>query len=393
MKPAVQISRVLVGVLFIFSGLVKANDPLGLSYKMQEFFDLWGMSRFDDYTLFMSVLMNAFEIIAGFALLVGWRIRLFSWLLLILIVFFTFLTGYAYLSGKFKSCGCFGDCIPITPGTSFVKDLVLLVLIAFLFWQRDKIKPIFNTKVSMVVMLAFTIFSFGCQWYTLEYLPVADCLAFKKGNNIPEKMQIPPGARPDSFAIRFVYEKGGKQYEFASSELPSDLATYKFVSRVDKLIRKGNAEPAIRGFVLSGITNEDSTQYVLSRQAAILIFCEDFSVPVSKWEKSFAAVYRSAIEKNIPVFMVTGRPDEAVVNLKGKPFADIHVLKCDITAIRTAARTNPCIYLLENGTIKGKWSYHSMKSVQSAVENLKAIPFEIKELADPVMIPDTLNHD
>lgn len=393
MKPAVQISRVLVGVLFIFSGLIKANDPLGLSYKMQEFFDLWGLSRFDDYTLFMSVLMNAFEIIAGFALLVGWRIKLFSWLLLILIIFFTFLTGYAYLSGKFKSCGCFGDCIPITPGTSFVKDLILLVLIAFLFWQRDKIKPIFGPKVSMATMFGFTLFAFGIQWYTLTYLPVADCLAFKKGNNIKEKMQIPPGARPDSFAIRFVYEKGGKQFEFASTELPSDLATYKFVSRVDKLIRKGNAEPAIRGFVLSGVTDEDSTQIILSQPAALVIFCEDFSVPVSKWEKSFADVYEKAKTKNIPVYMVTGRPDEAAKNITGKPFSGIQVLKCDITAIRTAARTNPCIYLLKNGTIEGKWSYHRMSAVKSEVEKLSALPASSTEIPDPVMIPDTLNHD
>src|SRR5882757_10763137 len=121
MKAAVNTARILVGLLFIFSGLVKANDPLGLSYKMQEFFDLWGLSKLDSWTLLMSVLMNAFEIIAGFALLFGWRIKLFSWLLLLLIIFFTFLTGYAYLSGKVRECGCFGDCIPLTAGQSFTK--------------------------------------------------------------------------------------------------------------------------------------------------------------------------------------------------------------------------------------------------------------------------------
>src|SRR3982750_2237112 len=127
MKILVNIARIIVGVLFIFSGLVKANDPLGLSYKMQEFFELWGMARFNSWTLTMSVLMNAFEIIAGVALLLGWRIRLFSWLLLLLIIFFTFLTGYAYFSGKFKNCGCFGDCLPISAKESFLKDIALLI--------------------------------------------------------------------------------------------------------------------------------------------------------------------------------------------------------------------------------------------------------------------------
>jgi len=302
MKILVNIARVLVGVLFIFSGLIKANDPLGLSYKMQEFFDLWGMSQFNAWTLVMSVVMNAFEIIAGFALLLGWGTRLFSWLLLLLIIFFTFLTGYAYFSGQFKNCGCFGDCIPIESKTSFIKDLVLLVLIAFIFWKQQYVKPIWKTGASVMAMLLVTVFSFGIQWYTLNYLPVFDCLPFKKGNNIAEKMKMPVGSRPDSFAILFVYEKAGKQYEFTATELPADLATYNFVSRKDKLIRKGNAEPPIKGFELSGETNVDSTSFVMEQPYALLLFCENFNVRVSSWEKEFSPVYQAAAKKNIPVF-------------------------------------------------------------------------------------------
>src|SRR5436190_18950870 len=117
MKVLVSLARIVVGLLFIFSGLIKANDPLGLSYKMQEFFEIWGMEKFNSWTLASSVLMNGFEIIAGFALLLGWRIKLFSWLLLLLILFFTFLTGYTYVTGKPTNCGCFGDCIHITAKT------------------------------------------------------------------------------------------------------------------------------------------------------------------------------------------------------------------------------------------------------------------------------------
>ncbi len=169
--------------------------------------------------------MIAFEIIAGAALLLGWRMRLFGWLLLLLIIFFTFLTGYAFLSGKFKNCGCFGDCLPITPVTSFLKDVVLLALILFLFGNRKKINPLFPEKITALSMLGVSLLSFAIQWYVLTYLPVIDCLPFKQGNNITEKMNIPKGARPDSFAIRFVYEKGGKEFEFSPAELPTDLAT------------------------------------------------------------------------------------------------------------------------------------------------------------------------
>lgn len=370
MKVAVQVARIIVGLLFIFSGLVKANDPLGLSYKMQEFFDLWGMTRFNSWTLSMSIMMNMFEIIAGFALLLGWRIKIFSWLLLLLIIFFTFLTGYAFLSGKFKNCGCFGDCLPITPFTSFMKDLVLLALIGFIFVRKKYIEPIFSERVNLISMLLIAFLSFGIQWYALNYLPFVDCLAFKKGNNITEKMKIPPGARPDSFAIRFTYEKDGKQYEFAPAELPPDLGSYKFISRKDKLIRKGNAEPAIKGFSLNTLNDEDSTTAILSQPYAILIFCENFKIPVSKWESGFSKVYTIAKSKNIPVYMITGRPDEAPKQVSGTSFTDIQILKCDFTAIRTAARTNPCVYLLKAGTIEGKWSYRRMGAVESEIKSV-----------------------
>lgn len=391
MKPAINISRILVGILFIFSGLVKANDPLGLGYKMQEFFEVWtdDLSKgsfflnhtlisvfhfFHDHSLALAVLMIAFEIIAGAALLFGCKMKLFGWLLLLLIIFFTFLTGYAFLSGKFKNCGCFGDCLPITPKTSFLKDLLLTALIVFLFICRKKIKPLFSEKATTFSMLLVIILSLGFQWYTLNYLPIADCLPFKKGNNISEKMKMPAGAKPDSFAIRFVYEKDGKQFEFSPAELPSDLATYKFVSRVDKLIRKGNAEPAIKGFVLSGTTNEDSTQIVLSQPYAILLFCENFSVPVSKWERPFSKLYASAKAKNIAAYIITTQPGDAVKTLSGTSFANIQIFKCDYTAIRTAARTNPCLYLLKEGTIVNKWSYKKIDAADKLLNNIPVQP-------------------
>ncbi|MBS1918699.1 MAG: DoxX family membrane protein [Bacteroidetes bacterium] len=387
MKLITTIVRIIVAVLFIFSGLIKANDPLGLSYKMQEFFEAWNDSlskgsfflnhtliNFFDFlhqhSLTLAVIMIAFEIIAGAALLLGWQMRFFSRFLLLLILFFTFLTGYALLSGKFKNCGCFGDCIPITPKTSFLKDIVLTVLIFFLFWQRKKIQPFFTRKTGLIAMVLVTVFSFGVQWYMLTYLPVWDCLPFKVGNNISEQMKIPADAVPDSTVITFVYNRQGKEVEFTSDNFPPDFndSLYKFVNRHDKLIRKGkNNEPPIKGFVLSGVTNVDSTQIVLSQPYAVLLFCMDFSEPVSRWERDFAKLYGEAKNKNIPVYVVTSRMDQATATFAGTSLATIPIFKCDYTAIRTAARTNPCLYLLKQGTILGKWSY---KQINSAIKKL-----------------------
>jgi uncharacterized membrane protein YphA (DoxX/SURF4 family) len=388
MRPVLSITRIIVGILFIFSGLVKANDPLGLSYKMQEFFEIWneGLSKrsffinnllvdlfqfLHEHSLALSVIIISFEIIAGVAVLLGWKMKLFSWLLLVLIIFFTFLTGYAYYSGKFKNCGCFGDCLPISPLASFLKDVLLTALILFIFVNRKKIIPALPRKINGGIMGITTLFSFGIQLYVLNYLPIIDCLPFKEGNNIQEKMKIPAGAIPDSFAIRFIYEKDGKQYDFSPSELPADLGSYKFKDRKDKLIRKGNAEPPIKGFSLSGITNVDSTDIILSNPYCILLFCENFSTPVSKWEKSFSEIYREAKNKNIPVYLVTTSPEQALKEIRSTSFADIPVFKCDYTAIRTAARANPSLYLLEHGNILDKWSYKNMKEVK---ERLKKIP-------------------
>lgn len=388
MKLLINIARIVVGLLFIFSGLVKANDPLGLSYKMQEFFDLWGLSQFNSWTEWLSIFIIAFEIVAGAALLLGWKMKLFSWLLLLLIIFFTFLTAYAYFSGKFKNCGCFGDCIPITPLQSFIKDLVLLLLIIFLFINRKMIRPVFNSKLTAGLMAIITILSFGIQWYMLNYLPVFDCLAYKKGKNITQQMKIPADAVPDSVVITFVYEKDGKQIEFTANKFPADFdSSYKFISRYDKVVKKGkNNEPPVKGFVLSGITDEDSTAIVLSQPYAVLLFCESFSTPVSVWQEDFAKLYAIAKEKNIPVYAITSQLTKARAEFKNTSFADIQVFKCDNTAIRTAARTNPTVYLLKEGTISNKWSYRRMNRATKELTSLVVQP-AIKQ--ENELSPDT----
>ena len=166
----------------------------------------------------------------------------------------------------------------------------------------------------------------------------------------------------------FRSEKGGKQFEFAPADLPADLDSYNYVSRTDKLIRKGNAEPPIRGFALTGITDQDSTAIVLAQPYAVILFCEDFTTPFSKWKDEFAKLYTAAKAKNIPVYAVTSRREEAISNFATTPFAGIPVFVCDYTAIRTAARTNPCIYLLKEGTVADKQGYQRMDKILEQVE-------------------------
>ena len=397
MKVIINIIRVFVGLLFIFSGLVKANDPLGTAYKMEEYFEVWNtdlltstfflkdalMNLFhflNGHTLFLSVTMNAFEIIAGAALLLGWRMKLFSWLLLLLMIFFTILTGYTYKTGNPKNCGCFGDCIRITSEFSFYKDILLSALILIILFARKHIKPLFTSRLNTGLMFLVTVFSFGLQWYSLRYLPPVDCLPFKKGNSIPEKMKLPANAVADSIAMTFVYEKQGQKVEFTADKFPADFndSLYKFINRYDKVLRKGkNNEPPIRGFSLTvpkivdstGVeTVSDSTGVILSQPRSLLLFNTELPGQNPAWKKDLLAVYDEANKKGIPFYFVSNNRDSAITIYSQMGVKNITVVSCDVTAIRTAARSNPTIYLLNHGVVKGKWSYANFDEAKKAIE-------------------------
>ena len=376
MKLLLTLIRWFVGILFIFSGLIKANDPLGLSYKMQEFFEVWGMHGFNDYTLALSVLMIAFEIIAGVAVIVGWKMRLFSWLLLLLIIFFTFLTAYALFSGKIKTCGCFGDCIPLTANQSFWKDVILTVLIGIIFLYRNKIQPALSTGKNVLILLLTTIFSFGIQWYVLQHQPVLDCLPYKVGNNIPEKMKAPAGSIPDSIVINFVYNKAGQEVEFSADAFPEDFdeSVYQFVRRYDKVVRKGNAEPPIKDFSLNTLSGNDTTTAIMEQPGfTVLFFAKDVSTPATAWANRFKEIQTAAALRNIPVLLVTADATGMQRELTKAGVNAPVILKCDAVAIKTAARTNPALYILNQGNIVGKWGKADLDKAVKAIQKLEGI--------------------
>lgn len=355
MKHLVTVCKYIVGILFIFSGLVKANDPLGLSYKMQEFFEAWGWHFLHNYTLAFSYGMNILEVVAGIALIIGYKPKLTTKVLLALIVFFTFLTAYVLFSGKIKACGCFGDCIPLTPTQTFTKDIVLLVLILLIIFNIKHIKPLKTKLVGELVVLLSIITVAGIQSFVLKYLPFADCLPYKKGNNILQQMKVPVGSIPDSIAIALVYKHQGKEVEILGDNFPLDFdSTYEFVSRKDVLLRKGNAEPAIKDFTLTDTTDADVTASIFSEaQPYILVFIKelkDASTTASYLPKNLLKTWQ---QNQYKIFVVTS--DVEHIDLL-KPY-NISVLKCDATVLKTAARVNATYFLMNKATIVNKLAY------------------------------------
>ncbi|RYY33799.1 MAG: DoxX family protein, partial [Sphingobacteriaceae bacterium] len=167
MKNAlVWLCRILVGLLFIFSGLIKANDPLGFSYKLIEYFEVFHITFLDSFAVGIAIILCALEIILGFALLIGARAKAVVGGLLGLIIFFAFLTFYSAYFKVVQTCGCFGDAIPLTPWESFSKDLVLLLLTLVLFFNTDKIKPVFSKKSGDIAVGIATFLAIGAGLYT-----------------------------------------------------------------------------------------------------------------------------------------------------------------------------------------------------------------------------------
>jgi hypothetical protein len=289
-----------------------------------------------------------------------------TWVLLVLIVFFTFLTGYAVLSGKIKTCGCFGDCIPLQAHQSFIKDLVLLALIVFLLWKHKYITSWLPLRANLFMLLFFIGFFFWMQLHVLTHLPYVDCLPYAKGKNLLQQMAPPPGSIPDSVVVMFQYTKDGKPVEFDANSFPGDFddTKYQFTGRYNKLIRKGNAEPAIKDFALFTQLGTDTTKELLAHPGRYLLFFgKDFSEQDAVWSDMFTKIYLKCKDKSVPLFVVTNQPESANSFLNNKNKYGMPVLTCDGTVMKTMLRSNTGIVVMNGGTVEEKFAEADMNDV------------------------------
>ncbi len=367
MKIGLFFCRWIVGILFIFSGLIKVNDPLGLSFKMQEFFEVWGLHFLNDYTLAFAILMNMFEVFAGIALLLGWQMKWISKLLLLLILFFTFLTGYALFSGKIKTCGCFGDCIPLTAKQSFIKDILLLILITIITVQYKKIKLVTSVPKTLTLLAVSIAITGFLQFFVLQYLPIIDCLPYKIGNNILDEMKPDKNYIPDSTTITYQYKKGDSIIEFSADEFPPQFdSSYIYLNRFDKLIRKGSGAPKITDFTLLSTNGTDTTTAIFTNTKSIWIMANNYPTNNNNWLEEMKQVNEICKKKNLNIYYITSQTDEDIQQIKN---VGITILKCDATVIKTAARVNSTYFFMNKATIKNKMSCYNTASIKKALQD------------------------
>ncbi|HZY37601.1 MAG TPA: BT_3928 family protein [Mucilaginibacter sp.] len=363
--------RIFVGVLFIFSGLIKINDPLGFSYKLQEYFAVFHITFFNKWALTIAIILCSLEITLGFALLIGVRSVKVAWGLLLLIIFFAFLTFYSAFFHVVETCGCFGDAIVLTPWQSFSKDLFLLVLIIVLFANRTKITPVFASKIGDRFLPAAGIVSVCMGLYTYNFLPVMDFLPYKVGANIPDEMKTPVGAQPDQYEITYQLKnkKTGAHKEMTNTEyLKSNIwkdNDWQVVGEpVSRLVKKGFT-PKIQDLSISDAQGNSYTNELLVNPYYNLII-----VAVNLNEADDDAVNSlNAIAINLKqnfntrtILLTSSSAKSAEAYSKAHKLV-FEIFYADEVPLKEMVRANPGVLLLKNGTIINKWHYQTMPGI------------------------------
>ncbi|MES2376653.1 MAG: BT_3928 family protein [Bacteroidota bacterium] len=360
--------RISVGLLFIFSGLIKANDPLGFSYKLEEYFEVFHITFLNSLALCFAILLCALEMILGFALLIGIRKRQVAWGLLLIIIFFSFLTFYSAFFKVVQTCGCFGDAIPLTPWQSFSKDLILLILIVVLFKNKETITPLFSKKTSERLLGASIVLSIGFGFFTYSFSPIVDFLPYKIGANIPDEMKTPPGAMPDEFELTYNLKnkKSGEtktmtDKEYIRSGIWKDTNWQVEGNPESRLMKKGFA-PKIADLSIQDSQRNDYTKELLSNPFYSLVIV---AYDLSKTDTS--AINRlNALAANLTqnfntrtILLTSASPTDATAFAKKHRLIS-EIFYADGVPLKSMVRANPGVILLKNGTIVNKWHYHTV---------------------------------
>ncbi|WP_317125735.1 BT_3928 family protein [Sphingobacterium puteale] len=371
--------RIFTGLLFIFSGFIKANDPTGFGYKLQEYFEVFHLTAFNEYATAMAVVICGFEILLGALLLFGVYANLVAWGLLLLILFFTFLTFYSAFFEVVTSCGCFGDAIPLTPWQSFSKDLVLLALILIIFFNRKQIRSIIKGSGNQfVVTLITAVVSLGIGVYTVNYLPFIDFLPYKIGNNLPSLMVLPEGKQADVFEQLYTMKnkKTGETKKvndkvYMADKLWEDESWEIIGEPESKLVKKGYDIP-IPDLLITDADGADHTQEIIANPYYnIIIVAKDLSsTNIDAIQKINQTVTQMTKDYNgLRVVLLTASASKDAQYLSDKMQLIAEIYYADLIPLKSMVRANPGVILLKGGNVMGKWHYNNFPDAKTIEDN------------------------
>jgi uncharacterized membrane protein YphA (DoxX/SURF4 family) len=372
-----HIARFLVGGLFIFSGFIKANDPLGFSYKLQEYFEVFkadsGMAFFEWFahiSLPLAIIICASEIILGVMLLIGYKRDLTLWLLLAQIVFFTFLTFYSACYNKVTHCGCFGDFIKLKPWESFWKDIALMILITLLFAGKENIRELFSPMILSTLFLMGVVFSVGFPIYAYRNLPPLDFRAYAPGMSIKENMKKGEGYQDPVYESMLVYKnlKNGSLKEFTQadymkSKIWEDTLTWKWEATDNKLVKDAVNPPKITDFTvntLDGVNITDSLLNDKNYSFWLVIYETETTDEDETLMAKIKDFYKLASEDHHNFIALSASSNKQIDEYKHKHNALFEFATVDKIVLKTMIRSNPGLMLVKDGKVIMNWHHNNI---------------------------------
>jgi uncharacterized membrane protein YphA (DoxX/SURF4 family) len=359
-KNIVEISRILLGIVFVFSGFVKAIDPWGSAYKILDYLVAFGLRSISFLDLFLSFALSAVEFGIGICLLLGVYRKNTTLLALIFMAIMTPLTLYLAIANPVTDCGCFGDALVLSNWATFFKNLVLLAAAIALINGYKLLTRFFSRKFNVVVMLWVYIFILGVSFFCYSYLPILDFRPYKIGVNIPRKMKMPENAEKPDYKTTLIYSKNGIKKEFTLEDYPKNDSTWVFVDSKSKLIKKGYELP-IHDFTITTEDGEDITEHILTNPSyTFLLIAHKLDDASDTNISEINDIYDYSRIHGYEFYALTASLKGDIEEWISFTGAEYPFCTTDDITLKTIIRSNPGLLLLKNGTILNKWPGKSL---------------------------------
>lgn len=375
-------SSVLTGLIFIFSGFVKAVDPLGSTYKFTDYFTAFNMPWLEPAAFPLAIALSGIEFLIGICLLFFIKNRLANTGALLFMIIFTPLTLWLALTDPVKDCGCFGDAIILSNWETFFKNIIISGLVIISFINRNnlpyRISPASEWAIVAITAVMITAFS----WYNYQHLPVIDFRPYKIGANIPEGMIIPEGAPANVYEQYYTLRDTltGNEVRIESNAYVLDStywkkgSVWKFISSSEAVLVKKGFEPPIHDFSITSLDGEEITQAVLSDTGYYFILVAyDLKKSDAKRQSEINFLYTQVISDNNKFICLTASGSDEIEKFRKLYDIPYNFFVTDPITLKTIIRSNPGLVILKNGTVAAKWHHNDIPDYESIKTNISEI--------------------
>ena len=367
MRLVKNLCRIIVGIVFIYSGFVKGIDPLGSDYKFTDYFNAFGMGWMNATTLFFSFALSLAEFLIGISLLFNLWVSRMAWGSLLFMAFFTPLTLVLALTNPVSDCGCFGDAMILTNWQTFWKNIILLLLAIMIFVYRKEYKS------SLPLMGQFSFLTLAgagmlcLSIYCYRHLPVLDFRPYAVGKNITESMRLPEGAEPDQYEVTLKYKnkQTGEIRSFTEENYPwQDTLNWEYESSSERLVKKGYITP-IHDLVIEHPTLGNITEEILEDDNyTILAVAYNLNQSDTQYQPAINRLAEYAREKGIRFYGLTSSSERDIEAYKKRNHVPYEFCTADEIQLKTMIRSNPGVIILREGTILDKWAGKDVPDVK-----------------------------